>query len=96
MDLKKYVTVGDDGKVTFDTDAFNADIDREKTSAINTYSANNSKKLEEEMDLAYTIVKLGRSARNSVNIKNRQPLSKMLISVKRIIILHFLRYDKKL
>lgn len=40
------------------------------------------KKLEEEMDLAYTIVKLGRSARNSVNIKNRQPLSKMLISVK--------------
>ncbi len=37
-------------------------------------------KLEEEMDLAYKIVKLGRSARNSVNIKNRQPLSKMLIS----------------
>ena len=40
------------------------------------------KNLEAEMDLAYTIVKLGRSARNSVNIKNRQPLSKMLISVK--------------
>ena len=38
-------------------------------------------KLEEEMDLAYNIVKLGRSARNSVNIKNRQPLSEMLISV---------------
>ena len=38
------------------------------------------KKLEEEMDLAYTIVKLGRSARNGANIKNRQPLSKMLIS----------------
>ncbi len=37
--------------------------------------------LEEEMDLAYRIVKLGRSARNSENIKNRQPLSKMLISV---------------
>ena len=32
------------------------------------------------MDLAYTIVKLGRSARNGANIKNRQPLSKMLIS----------------
>ncbi len=42
------------------------------------------KKLEEEMDLAYTIVKLGRSSRNSVNIKNRQPLSKMLISVKNL------------
>ena len=41
-------------------------------------------KLEEEMDLAYTIVKLGRSCRNSVNIKNRQPLSKMLISVKNL------------
>ena len=39
------------------------------------------KKLEEEMSLAYKIVKLGRSARNSVNIKNRQPLSEMLISV---------------
>ena len=39
------------------------------------------KKLENEMDLAYSIVKLGRSARNSANIKNRQPLSKMLISV---------------
>ncbi len=39
------------------------------------------KKLEEEMDLAYQIVKLGRSARNTANIKNRQPLSKMLISI---------------
>ena len=36
--------------------------------------------LEKEMDLAYTIVKLGRSARNGANIKNRQPLLKMLIS----------------
>ena len=39
------------------------------------------KKLENEMDLAYSIVKLGRSARNTSNMKNRQPLSKMLISV---------------
>ena len=38
-------------------------------------------KLEEQMDLAYKIVKLGRSARNVSNIKNRQPLSEMLISV---------------
>ena len=38
-------------------------------------------KLEKEMDLAYKIVKLGRSARNSSNIKNRQPLLEMLISV---------------
>ena len=42
------------------------------------------KKLEEEMDLAYTIVQLGRSARNASNIKNRQPLSEMLISVKEL------------
>ena len=42
------------------------------------------KKLEEEMGLAYTIVKLGRSARNAVNIKNRQPLSEMLISAKEL------------
>jgi len=39
------------------------------------------KKLENEMGLAYSIVKLGRSARNASNMKNRQPLSKMLISV---------------
>ena len=37
--------------------------------------------LEKEMDLAYTIVKLGRSARNGANIKNRQPLSQMLSSI---------------
>ncbi|MCM0650965.1 isoleucine--tRNA ligase [Clostridium swellfunianum] len=40
------------------------------------------KDLEAEMDLAYRVVKLGRSARNSANIKNRQPLSQMLISTK--------------
>lgn len=40
-----------------------------------------NKELEEEMDVAYKIVKLGRSARNVANIKNRQPLSKMLISI---------------
>ena len=33
------------------------------------------------MGVAYKIVKLGRSARNAENIKNRQPLSEMLISV---------------
>jgi len=37
--------------------------------------------LEEEMDTAYKTVKLGRSARNAANIKNRQPLAKMLVSV---------------
>ncbi|MDP4147270.1 MAG: isoleucine--tRNA ligase, partial [Bacillota bacterium] len=36
--------------------------------------------LEKDMDLAYSIVKLGRSARNGANIKNRQPLSEMLVS----------------
>ena len=40
-----------------------------------------NKELEKEMDLAYKIVKLGRSARNSANIKNRQPLLEMLISI---------------
>ncbi len=37
--------------------------------------------LERDMDEAYKIVKLGRSARNTANIKNRQPLSEMLVSV---------------
>ncbi len=46
---------------------------------VNTEEIDNN--LEKEMDLAYKIVKLGRSARNNVNIKNRQPLQKMLISV---------------
>jgi isoleucyl-tRNA synthetase len=40
------------------------------------------KSLEEEMDLAYKVVNLGRSSRNAANIKNRQPLSKMLLSTK--------------
>ena len=40
-----------------------------------------NKELEKEMDLAYTIVKLGRSARNGANIKNRQPLSEILVSI---------------
>jgi len=39
-----------------------------------------NKDLEKEMDLAYNIVKLGRSARNAANIKNRQPLPEILIS----------------
>jgi isoleucyl-tRNA synthetase len=43
-----------------------------------------NKDLEKEMDLAYTLVKLGRSARNAANVKNRQPLSEMLISTKSI------------
>ncbi|KGK90658.1 isoleucine--tRNA ligase [Clostridium sp. HMP27] len=38
--------------------------------------------LEGEMEEAYKMVKLGRSARNGANIKNRQPLSKMLVSSK--------------
>ncbi|KZL90015.1 isoleucine--tRNA ligase [Clostridium magnum] len=41
-----------------------------------------NEELEEHMDDAYRIVKLGRSARNSANIKNRQPLSEMLVSTK--------------
>jgi isoleucyl-tRNA synthetase len=41
-----------------------------------------NEELEKEMDLAYTLVKLGRSARNAANIKNRQPLSELLISTK--------------
>ncbi|AYD39141.1 isoleucine--tRNA ligase [Clostridium fermenticellae] len=42
------------------------------------------KQLETDMEEAYRIVKLGRSARNSANIKNRQPLSEMLVSVKNL------------
>ncbi|WP_315116704.1 isoleucine--tRNA ligase [uncultured Clostridium sp.] len=40
------------------------------------------KELEIEMEEAYKIVKLGRSARNTSNIKNRQPLAEMLVSLK--------------
>lgn len=42
------------------------------------------KDLERDMDLAYSIVKLGRSARNNAVIKNRQPLQKILISEKHL------------
>lgn len=40
--------------------------------------------LEKEMGLALSLVKLGRSARNTANMKNRQPLSQMLISEKEL------------
>jgi isoleucyl-tRNA synthetase len=40
------------------------------------------KDLEKDMEEAYKIVKLGRSARSTANIKNRQPLSEMLVSIK--------------
>ena len=39
-----------------------------------------NKDLEQEMDLAYKIVRLGRSARSVAAIKNRQPLQQMLVS----------------
>ncbi|KPU45941.1 isoleucine--tRNA ligase [Oxobacter pfennigii] len=38
--------------------------------------------LENDMDVAYKIVQLGRAARNDANIKNRQPLSRMIINFK--------------
>lgn len=65
-------------------------LDREAKESIHLnmwpkyYEEEVDKNLEEEMELAYNLVKLGRSARNSANIKNRQPLSKMLISEKAI------------
>ena len=37
------------------------------------------KKLEDDMELARDIVVLGRSARNTANIKNRQPISRMFV-----------------
>ncbi|MDO4554286.1 MAG: DUF5915 domain-containing protein, partial [Lachnospiraceae bacterium] len=37
------------------------------------------KELEEKMDLVLKIVVLGRAARNSANIKNRQPIGKMYV-----------------
>ncbi len=37
--------------------------------------------LERAMDLARQVVYLGRAARNAVNIKNRQPLSKIVVAV---------------
>lgn len=40
--------------------------------------------LENDMGLAYSLVSLGRSARNTSNIKNRQPLSKIRISVRKL------------
>ncbi len=37
--------------------------------------------LEQAMDLARQVVYLGRAARNAVNIKNRQPLSKIVVAL---------------
>ncbi len=40
-------------------------------------------RLEREMDLARQVVYLGRAARNAVNIKNRQPLSRIVVQAAR-------------
>ena len=40
-------------------------------------------KLEEAMEIIVDLVVLGRSARNSVNVKNRQPLSKVYVATER-------------
>ena len=40
-------------------------------------------KLEEAMDVIVDLVVLGRAARNSVNVKNRQPLSKVYVATER-------------
>ena len=37
--------------------------------------------LEKEMEITYKVVELGRSARNSANVKNRQPLKEILVSI---------------
>ena len=39
--------------------------------------------LEDEMEMAYKIVQLGRAARNEANIKNRQPLPRMLVNFRK-------------
>ena len=44
------------------------------------------KELERQMDLAYSLVKLGRSARNAANIKNRQPIFSELFKISTIIL----------
>ncbi len=41
------------------------------------------KELEENMDLVLKIVELGRSARNNANIKNRQPIRKIFVKLKK-------------
>ena len=41
------------------------------------------KRLEEEMDTVLTVVTLGRAARNAAAIKNRQPVSKLMIKGER-------------
>lgn len=43
------------------------------------------KELEENMDLVLSIVVAGRAARNTANIKNRQPISKMYIKSEKIL-----------
>ena len=40
--------------------------------------------LEEEMNITYSLVRLGRSARNQAVVKNRQPLQMMLVSEKKL------------
>lgn len=43
------------------------------------------KELEENMDMVLEVVILGRAARNSANIKNRQPIKQMFVKANRVL-----------
>ena len=52
------------------------------------------RKLEKNMDFVYNMVTLGRSARNTANIKNRQPLAKMYVQMSEPVDLNYLEIVK--
>lgn len=50
MDISKFVTIGEDGKLKIDNEAFNAELDRERTKASETASKNTETKLRSAME----------------------------------------------
>lgn len=50
MDISKYVTIGDDGKLKIDSEAFNAELDRIRTQASDTASKNTETKLRSALE----------------------------------------------
>lgn len=76
MDIKKYVTLTEEGKLAFDEAAFAADLDRERNSASETSRTNTEKKLRKDIE-AEVRKAIEEEAKLSAEEKLKQEMEKL-------------------
>ena len=86
--------ISDDIYMNLQTSVYGVDEDHPESVHLTSYPKYNDnlidEKLVEDMDMTIKIVELGRAARNEANIKNRQPLNKMLCKCDRNLDKYFI------